>query len=97
MSFGKTKKTEKGNPPVAKVRVGLQTASIWENATDKGTFYSVTFERRYRDDKGDWHGTNGYGLQDLLILSKLADLAHTKIIEATSKDDDSDTAETTEE
>ena len=87
MSFKKNE-TKKAAPPVAKVRVGLQTASIWENATEKGKFYSVTFERRYRDDKGEWHSTNGYGTQDLLVLAKLADLAHTKIIENTSKEDD---------
>lgn len=86
MSFNKSK-TEKAAPPVAKVRVGLVSASVWENASEKGTHYSVTFERRYRDEKGNWHSTNGYGVQDLLALAKCADLAHTKIIEALGEDE----------
>lgn len=89
MSFKKTK-TEKSNPPVAKVRVGLISASIWENASDNGTHYSVTFDRRYQDEKGDWHSTNGYGPRDLLALAKCADLAHTKIIEAMGQDVDAE-------
>ena len=96
MAFSKPKKTEKANPPVAKVRIGLQSASIWENVTEKGAFYSVTFDRRYRDDKGELHSSTGYGLQDLLILAKLADLAHTKIIEETKTEND-DAAATEQE
>lgn len=92
MSFKKNK-TEKANPPVDKVRVGLITASIWENATDKGTFYSVTFERRYRDEKGDWHSTTGFNTGDLLALAKAADLAHTKILEAQESANDEQEAE----
>jgi len=86
MAFSKQKKTDKNDPPVAKLRIGLQTASIWQNATDGKTFYTVTFDRRYRDEKGNWHSTTGYGLRDLLVLAKLADLAHTKIIEETAPD-----------
>ncbi len=85
MSFKNTKKTETAegkNPPVDKVRVGLITASIWENKTEKGTFYNVTFERRYRDGEGNWQTTHSYGTGDLLELAKCADLAHTKIIDA---------------
>lgn len=89
MSFKKTK-TEKASPPVAKLRVGLISASIWENATEKGTHYSVTFDRRYQDDKGAWHSTNGYGVRDLLALAKCADLAHTKIVEALGQDEDAE-------
>ena len=87
MSLKNTKKNEAAetkNPPVAKVRVGLITASIWENKTDKGDFQNVTFERRYK--KGDqWHSTRSYSISDLLELAKCADMAHTKILEATAK------------
>jgi hypothetical protein len=89
MSFKNTNKTEAAetkNPPVAKVRVGPITGSIWENKTEKGTFYNVTFERRYKD--GDtWKSSHSYNAGDLLELAKAADLAHTKIIEATKGDE----------
>jgi hypothetical protein len=76
--------TEAKNPPVAKVKVGLVTASIWENKGEKGTTYSVTFDRRYRDAKGDWHSTRSYNAGDLLELAKAADLAHTRVLELQS-------------
>ena len=90
MSFKNTKKpeTEARKAPVAKVRVGLISASIWENPTEKGNFYNVTFERRYRDTEGNWKSTHSYGLDDLLVLAKVADLAHTKIVEATTGGDE---------
>ena len=67
--------------PVAKVRVDLINASIWKNTTEKGTFYNVTFENRYRDGEGNWKSGHSYAAGDLLALAKAADLAHSKIIE----------------
>jgi hypothetical protein len=89
----KKNKTQKSNPPVGKVRVGLVNASIWENATEKGTFYNVTFERRYKDSEGNWKSTGSYDQHDLLSLAKAADLAHTKIVEAQSEPDETDEGE----
>jgi hypothetical protein len=80
----KTQTTETPKPPVAKLHVGLINASIWERVTEKGTFLSVTFERRYRDANGEWHSTHSYDANDLLNLAKLADQAHTKILELKS-------------
>ena len=78
------------SPPVAKIRDGLITASIWEQQSEKGAFYSVTFERRYKDADGNWKSSHSYDSRDLLTLSKLADLAHTKILEAQSESDTSE-------
>ena len=71
----------KKSAPVAKIRVDLINASIWKNTTDKGTFYNVTFENRYRDSKGNWKSGHSYAAGDLLAVAKAADLAHSKIIE----------------
>ena len=75
-----TNETKK-NTPVIKVSVGLQTASIWKNESKGRAFYNVTFDRRYRNAKGNWKSTDSYGADDLLALAKLADLAHTKVLE----------------
>ena len=75
----KSQSTESAKPPVAKLRIGLITATIWERVTDNGKFHSVTFERRYRDGQGNWHSTHSYDPSDLLTLAKLADQAHTEI------------------
>ena len=84
MALSNPKKKETAEPkkaPAEKIRVGLITASIWENTNDKGTFHNVSFERRYKD--GDqWKSTHSYGFNDLLDLAKAADLAHTRIIDA---------------
>jgi hypothetical protein len=83
MALKSTQKIETAEPkkaPVGKVRVGLITASVWENPTEKGTFYNVTFERRYKDAQGNWQSSHSYGESDLLELAKAADLAHTEII-----------------
>lgn len=75
-----TNETKK-NAPAAKVSVGLQTASIWKNESEGRAFYNVTFDRRYRDAEGKWKSSSSYGRDDLLALAKLADLAHTKVLE----------------
>ena len=68
------------NTPVAEVRIGLVVASIWQNDTDSGTRYNVTFSRLYRD--GDsWKNTRSFGRNDLLVLAKVADRAHDRILE----------------
>ncbi len=75
-----TKSNEAGKPPVAKLRLGLINASIWQRTTSESdTFYSVSFERRYKDAQDNWQSTHSYNADDLLVLAKLADQAHTEI------------------
>jgi hypothetical protein len=53
-------------------------AVIWANQTDKGVRHNVTLARLYRD--GDtWATSDAFGRDDLPLLSKVADLAHTWI------------------
>jgi hypothetical protein len=75
----KTQTTETSKPPVAKLRLGLINANIWQRTTDDNVFYSVSFERRYKDSNGQWASTHSYNPEDLLTLAKLADQAHTTI------------------
>ena len=91
MALKSTKKNEAAetkNPPAAKIRVGLITASIWENKNEKGTFHNVTFERRYKDAEGKWQTSHSYNAGDLLDLAKAADLAHTEILRAKNGSDE---------
>jgi hypothetical protein len=75
----KNLRSESGKPPIAKLRLGLINANIWERSTDNSVFYSVSFERRYKDSKGEWHSTTSYNPDDLLVLAKLADQVHSEI------------------
>src|SRR5262249_26274704 len=66
--------------PVARVALHPVSAAIWKNdGTNGDAFYNVTFERRYRDDAGKWQSSASFSLNDLLVLAKVADLAHTEI------------------
>src|SRR5262249_26303786 len=53
--------------------------SIWRNETrDKGSFYSTTFARTYRDEKGDVRDTHSFSGADLLRLSELSREAYSR-------------------
>lgn len=64
--------------PVQEVRLGAVKAAIWRNETENGARYNVTVTRIYRD--GDqWRTTESFGRDELLLLAKVADHAHTWI------------------
>ncbi len=72
--------------PVHEVRIGLIKAAIWANQMDDGVRHNVTFERSYKNGE-EWKTTTSFGRDDLLTLSKVADLAHTWIIQPDRKPD----------
>jgi len=74
------------NKPVAKVQLYPVTGSIWKNQTSKGAFYSVSFERSYKDGAGKFQTSSTCNAGDLLTLSKVADLCDTKIRELRAAD-----------
>jgi len=65
-------------PPVHEIRLGLIKASIWRSLTTSGQRHNVTFSSIYK--KGDvWKESKHFSRDDLLVLAKVADLAHTWI------------------
>ena len=74
------------NKPVAKVQHWPITGSIFKNQTSKGAFFSVSFERSYKDDSGKYHTASTFNATDLLVLAKVADLCDTKIRELRAAD-----------
>lgn len=58
--------------------MGSIKATIWKNETEAGTRHNVTFSRLYRDGSG-WKSTDSFGRDDLLLLAKVADEAHSWI------------------
>jgi hypothetical protein len=72
---------QSGGRPIEKVRVGAIAASIWRNEGQNGDFFSVTFERTYTDKDGKPQSAHSFGRDDLLVLAKVADRAHDKIVE----------------
>jgi len=72
--------------PAAKVTLYPVSAAIWRNHNEKGTFYSVTVERSYKDGDGNWQRSDSYNASDLLLLAKVVDQAHSKIFELRAAD-----------
>lgn len=68
--------------PVHEVRLGRVKAAVWGNETEHGLRYSVTVARVYKDGQGKWQTSDGFGRDDLLLLAKVLDRAHTWICEA---------------
>ena len=70
------------NPkPVDEVRIGAVKAAIWRNETDNGSRFNVTFSRSYKDSEGEWKNTHSFRRDDLLVVAKAADQAHSRIFE----------------
>lgn len=67
--------------PVHEIRLGRIRASIWENETEAGKRYNVTITRLYKDEEKGWLSTDSFGRDDLPLVQKVADLAHTWIYE----------------
>lgn len=74
--------------PVHVIRFGMIKASIWHNQTRAGERHNVTVMRLFRD--GDtWRESSHFGRDDLPLLSKVVDLAHTWIYQQGNCDQES--------
>jgi hypothetical protein len=71
---------EQQTQPVQTFRYGKIKAAIWANETEHGIMYKVTFLRSYKD--GDqWKNAISFGRDDLPLVAKLANKAHSWIYE----------------
>lgn len=67
--------------PVDDIRLGGVRAAIWHNESDDGrTYHTASFSRIYRNDEGEWRSTTSFRVSDLLLLAKVADRAHSRIL-----------------
>ena len=79
--------------PHDEVRIGAVKAAIWQNQAGDRTRYNVSFSKSYRDAEGQWKTTQSFGRNDLLVLAKVADRAHSRIFELQRTEDESEQAE----
>ncbi len=61
--------------PIKKFQVGSVHAAVWKNAGKEGQeFLSVSLDKRYKDEKGEWKSSSSYKPGDLpkavLVLQK---------------------------
>ncbi len=66
--------------PVHEIRLGRIRAAIWENEMPNGTKHNVTVRRTYKDGN-EWKDTNSFGRDDLPLVAKAVDQAHSWIFE----------------
>ena len=69
------------NQPVHRIRVSGIHAAIWENRGETGTWYNVTLSRSYKDANDEWKSADSFSVNDLLLVAKVADEAHSWIIQ----------------
>ena len=68
------------NQPAHEIRLGRIKAAIWSNEIPDGPRYDVTISRLFKDENG-WRRSAVFGRDDLPIVTKIADLAHTWILD----------------
>ena len=64
--------TPRNNKPANTLRCGNIKATIWENTSEKGLFFSTTFSRPFKDYTGTWRNASSFGLNDLEALMNVA-------------------------
>jgi hypothetical protein len=56
--------------------MGRVRAAVWQNEAEGRVFHNITFSRLYKEDD-QWKDSGSFGRDDLPLVAKLADLAHT--------------------
>lgn len=75
--------TQNAKRPVHEIRLGRIKAAIWENETREGTRHNVSLTRIYKDGN-TWKDSTSFGRDDLPLLAKVADIAHSWVYENAS-------------
>jgi hypothetical protein len=71
----KMESKKSNNKPTDEIRLGRLRATFWPNESPNGVTHNVTFSRLYKGKDG-WADSQSYRRDDLLLLGKLANLAH---------------------
>lgn len=66
--------------PAHELRMGSIRATIWRNDSENGVRFNTQLSRIYRDGE-EWKTTDSFSRDDLLVVSKVSDHAHTWICE----------------
>ena len=66
--------------PAHEIQMGAIRATIWENETTNGIRFNVTVSRLYKDGD-EWKQTDSFGRDDLQLLAKVIDVAHSWIFQ----------------
>lgn len=84
--------------PFQRLRFGRIQVAIWKNEDEQHRpRFNATFSRSFKDEAGKWHNTDSFGRDELLLLAKAANEAHTFILnqQATQPPEPTSTVEPT--
>lgn len=80
--------------PIREFRLGRVKCAIWENDTKDGIRHNISLSRIYKDGN-QWRDSTSFGRDDLPLVIKVADMAHTWIYEnANSRSEETASNET---
>ena len=83
-----TRSNDAKQKPCAELRLGRIKAAIWANDTDNGLRHNVTITRLYKDGD-EWKTSTSFGREELLLVAKIADMAHSWIYQQGQENGDS--------
>jgi hypothetical protein len=63
---------QQSKQPANRLRCGNIKATIWQNVSENGPFFSTTFSRPFKDQSGAWRNGTSFGLNDLEALVSVA-------------------------
>ncbi|MEZ6120147.1 MAG: YkgJ family cysteine cluster protein [Pirellulaceae bacterium] len=77
-TFGGQIMSSETRRPIHEIRMGRIRAAIWANETQNGMRHNVTISRIYRDGE-EWKDSGSFGRDDLPLVAKVMDFAHSWI------------------
>jgi hypothetical protein len=72
------------NKPVHEIRIGRIRAAVWEHQAKEIIRHNVTVQRLYKDGQ-QWKTSESFGRDDLPVVCKVLDQAHTWIFSQPSR------------
>ena len=73
------------NRPADTVRISNLEAAIWRRESSNGSWYSFTLNRSYKDGE-NWQRSDSFGKDDALLLAKVIDRTHDRMLELEAAD-----------
>jgi hypothetical protein len=73
MHISERKQDGSNNKSANTLQCGNIKATIWQNVSEKGPFFSTTFSRPFKDQSGMWHNGTSFSLnnlEDLVIVAR---------------------------
>jgi hypothetical protein len=71
-SSNRSQNAGKAVKPIFTCRHRALKAAVWQNEIDNGAImYNTTISRSYKTDNDEWHESQSFGWEDLLIVAEL--------------------------